>query len=974
MSAVETVGAESDAPTTLLARVRRAGSKQLLTMSGQLVAGVGNMIISALFARVLLPGDYAVLVSFVSAYVLMHMVGSSVTAAVAIEPDLYRRLFRRGLALGLGVGAVLAALSGVLSPLLNLPVPVIILLGTAGPSAVLLALARGRLYGTQSVRGTVATLITEPIGRAIVGLGLGSFIGPVGAAVGVVAAGYAALAAATIAARIGPQVPPVASNRARRSAARDSGPVYVTITFLLVACLASANAIFSNRQLDPGQAGIFAAVATIGSAAYFATGTIPMMLSGNRDTGRSGLLVAVAVAGIVSVAGVGVVALLPAKVYAMVLGPHYASVGDYVVAYVAAMGALGIGRVLIAQLCKTGLSRAAAVLSALAVAVQVAVLVPAHSATAVVAATAAGCTTLLVGSAAVLLRESWRTRTRPEVGTADPDHEAEPALIMPAVEREPLAARLKALWPLWLAMAIGIALRVIVTRSIWVDEAISIQQSQLPYPEMINTLKNDDVHPPLYDTVLWVLVHLTGSTAEYIVRLPSLLAGTACIPISYAMAQDLWNRRTAIVAGFVVAFAPVAVWYSQEARMYGIWMLGATILAWCQIRILRDVREGKGFGSLTDWAGFSVLTAGMIYVQWFTALPIITQHLIFLVAALRIRKAKFFRNWLLSIGVQLVLFAPLVPYMLDQFGNIIAAQGASTAPSQTGSDAATTGKPDVYAAVANTIWSVWGYHADSTMVQLGALWPVAVLVCFAALGRVRDRNNLIILAIGILPPIMLFLIAFERRQFFELRYFDSTVPMLLLLVARSAASWGRGPLTRLLLPVVTVASLGAGLADQQVNQSNPRVYDFRGAVSWVKDNSQPQDVVLYAPNFLAHELEYYPSGLTTLDANSAHPDRPQTGMPAIPKQGRRVFVFGSFLEEPQVAGQVGGVLSELERSDNTHKVAVHSLANVRVWEFKQMPPDKNSSSKNSSSKSSSSKNSSGKSSKHSDHQSTKGGK
>lgn len=374
--------------------------------------------------------------------------------------------------------------------------------------------------------------------------------------------------------------------------------------------------------------------------------------------------------------------------------------------------------------------------------------------------------------------------------------------------------------------------------------------------------------------------------------------------------------------------------------MYGLWMLGATILAWNQMRILRDVREGRGFGSLADWTGFTVITAAMIYVQWFTALPIITQHLIFLVAAFRIRKAKFVRNWLLSAVGQLLLFAPLVPYMVDQFSNIIAAQGASSAPSQTGSDAASTGRPDVYAIVANLIWSIWGYHADSTMVQLGAFWPIAVLMCFAALGRVRDKNNLIILAIAVLPPAMLFGIAFQRRQFFELRYFDSTVPMLLLLMARVAAEWGRGALTKVLLPVLTIASLGAGLVDQQVNQSNPRVYDFRGAVGWVKQNSQPQDVVLYAPDFLRHELEYYPSGLTTLDANSAHPNRPQTGMPAIPEQGRRVFVFGSFLEEPQVAGQVGGVLSDLDRTDNTKRVAVHSVANVKVWEYKQLPPDK----------------------------------
>ena len=50
-------------------------------MSGQLVAGVGNLVISAVLARVLLPGDYAGFVAFVAGYVLMHTIASSVTAA-----------------------------------------------------------------------------------------------------------------------------------------------------------------------------------------------------------------------------------------------------------------------------------------------------------------------------------------------------------------------------------------------------------------------------------------------------------------------------------------------------------------------------------------------------------------------------------------------------------------------------------------------------------------------------------------------------------------------------------------------------------------------------------------------------------------------------------------------------------------------------------------------------------------------------
>src|SRR5690242_16483292 len=128
--------------------------------------------------------------------------------------------------------------------------------------------------------------------------------------------------------------------------------------------------------------------------------------------------------------------------------------------------------------------------------------------------------------------------------------------------------RLRAVLPVAAITAGALALRLAVTRGIWVDEAVSLRQVRLPYLRMIAELRDDDVHPPLYHSVLWVVVRLTGNTGEWGLRLPSLVAGTALIPLLYAVANDLWDRRTGLMAALLGAVAPVAVWYSQEARMY----------------------------------------------------------------------------------------------------------------------------------------------------------------------------------------------------------------------------------------------------------------------------------------------------------------------------------------------------------------------------------------------------------------------
>ena len=69
-------------------------------------------------------------------------------------------------------------------------------------------------------------------------------------------------------------------------------------------------------------------------------------------------------------------------------------------------------------------------------------------------------------------------------------------------------------------------------RGLWVDEAISVDQAQMPFGQMLDDMATTDVHPPLHHAVLWVTVRLFG-TSELAVRLPSLLAGVALVPVMY---------------------------------------------------------------------------------------------------------------------------------------------------------------------------------------------------------------------------------------------------------------------------------------------------------------------------------------------------------------------------------------------------------------------------------------------------------
>src|SRR5260370_25930553 len=66
----------------------------------------------------------------------------------------------------------------------------------------------------------------------------------------------------------------------------------------------------------------------------------------------------------------------------------------------------------------------------------------------------------------------------------------------------------------WLVVAtfalLGLVLRLLLVRGIWVDEAISVRQAHMPLGTMLQDLRRTDNHPPLYFLILWGAVRIGG--------------------------------------------------------------------------------------------------------------------------------------------------------------------------------------------------------------------------------------------------------------------------------------------------------------------------------------------------------------------------------------------------------------------------------------------------------------------------------
>lgn len=464
--------------------------------------------------------------------------------------------------------------------------------------------------------------------------------------------------------------------------------------------------------------------------------------------------------------------------------------------------------------------------------------------------------------------------------------------------------------PIAIIVALGSALRLFPIRSIWLDEAISVQQARLPYWQMIYQLRSFDVHPPIWASVLWLDVRLFGF-GPLAVRLPSLALGIASIPLTYLVGRELFDRRAGIVAALFVAASPIAVWYSGEARMYSIYIFLSLLALLAQAKIINCARSWY-------WLLFIVSSAALFYTHYFSIFQIVAQHLIFigLILTALHRKQPLARRlavpWLLSGLATVLLVLPLLPYL------------ASQTLSPPGPVSGTGGKSAIslYGVLANLVWAGWGYHSDDVMLHATALWPAAMLGVLLLLGKGRSRSTILLGTLVMVPLLSVYALgSLVSPTVFELRYFISILPPALLLAARAATSWLSGKWAMNIAVSAIVASMLVALGDEQFDASNPRLYDYRGAFDVIRSEAHPGDTLIYAPAFLAPVISYYRPGLTPVAVGEASP--------ALDSQGT-VFIMASFLDEPDTASAVGGALSQQEQRGRSARQIIHR-ANVTVW-------------------------------------------
>jgi hypothetical protein len=169
--------------------------------------------------------------------------------------------------------------------------------------------------------------------------------------------------------------------------------------------------------------------------------------------------------------------------------------------------------------------------------------------------------------------------------------------------------------------------------------------------DVVRLVSSDaEITPPLYFVLARVATWF-GRTEEML-RLPSLLAGSALIPLVYAWGRFVAGRWVGLTAAAITAFAPFQLYYSAEARAYAVMTL---LVAVSTLSLLAALRQRK----LYWWALYVLASAGAMYTHYTAVFVLAVQLMWALVVFAALRRPLVAANVCAAL-----LFAPWIPSFL----------------------------------------------------------------------------------------------------------------------------------------------------------------------------------------------------------------------------------------------------------------------------------------------------------------------
>lgn len=481
-----------------------------------------------------------------------------------------------------------------------------------------------------------------------------------------------------------------------------------------------------------------------------------------------------------------------------------------------------------------------------------------------------------------------------------------------------------------LALSFALNLHGLAADSFWGDEIFTASFASRPIPEVLRWTA-EDIHPPLYYLIARTFTGLTvplglttdpTAASDWLWRFPSVMAVVLTVAVTYRIAwcvlRSAYNQtptthyaprriessRFTIVstaAALLLALAPIALKYGQEARMHALFMFCAALSTWLLFRALAWPQQWH------RWLAYTLALTATIYTMYFGFL-ILAAHigfwildLGFWIYHLRFTKSKspisnlqllrtthyaLLTRFSLATLLTGLLYLPWWPVLF----NLLRHRAAVGAIEGGVGDPLTFITGVVQALGPQPTPVAWGFLAlfitglivlarqHWPLAAFGALWlalPVALPIVLGDPRALQFRYAFIL-------PIYLTVIAVA------VTHLSQQIVRLMSIIPQSPNLLS--PISKYLLWLLATLSFIASLG--LFAQTKP---NWRAAAAYLTEQTQPADLIIIAPLWdEGRFLEYYYRGPAPLLTPAALVTNIQGRAEGLRAGGGKIWVISRF--------------------------------------------------------------------------------
>lgn len=424
-------------------------------------------------------------------------------------------------------------------------------------------------------------------------------------------------------------------------------------------------------------------------------------------------------------------------------------------------------------------------------------------------------------------------------------------------------------------------------QSFWLDETIGLLAAKnYNLLDLLTLFPRGDNHPPVYYLLLKVWGGVFGYT-EVPVRLLSVGFGVLTVFLTYQIAKELFpkKRNIAIVSSLFLATSPLAIYYSQEARMYTLLGFAVALSIYLFLQVIKKE-------TYLMWGLFCLSLMSVVFIDYvgFFLLPA------FIIFSLYLKRGKSFLAKLfiiyLILGIVFLLWLPIFATQAKGSGWFLSVlpEWKKLSGGANLKELALLWIKFVIGRISFFDNKIYGLYI------LFASFPVFGSLMLAALRR--ERNTNIVASWLVVPVAGGFLFSYLIPAFTYFR-FIYVLPAFCILVAYGLEKFKKVSLFVVLyILLVNAFSFYLYLSNKDFWRE-----DWRSAASYVKENIKEDELALFEfPEPFAPFRWYANSvssagGLSSLKADDKTPERVLEILKN--KNGVWYFVYLKDLTDPE---------------------------------------------------------------------------